>query len=1189
MYSVLRKYDRVQLVMFLSSLLLLPINQSKQIRVEKAVWDLLIDYQSGSVAIANNDVIQDVNTSIKFCTIEDPVENLFTQNVMFYGGNYTVYPGISSDSVNQLQMILDTVNAMKNDIDNNIVREMFTTSLCMLKLSNSLAEKIGHTRYMKCVQDQWNPLVGFDNQDTCQQHMEAITFSDEMLRKIGILNRSIFKPFIFCNEDLRSDEYQPEDNLFYSKPLYESQGSLKVLFPCSITEALKRYLLSALQSYGLYKGMILSSIMRQTNLMHNVFLDKGYNHVQNIMELEGDTDIYTARIYRIDTDKYLAHIILSSYERYGAIETCNSISQNSKNTLDRVKKDVEDSIKEISSEVKSDNIVVLVSGMYFGCELYSGGIHPIVINLVDLFLILRTDKLNPLSFWKFNKALKKLQSINPGLSFFSLWHMYNENNQSFYVSDEEKPSIMYIDYSVGIDSKCHVYSSNDIHLSLDINNKLTKVIKHSTLYQNCIYNQLVIGSSSHFLLVSDYNVPIWITIDVSNGLLELKTIVAEAIAYWLWKMNLMLKPYVSARGFSVIEIAISSLEQQNNLSNRRDSSVGSIEGISIHHTGYMIGIELNVESQKSFMRADNKTEYALMKDVLIKLLSISGSDTNAAERMCSQIMSNYKAKMIHIRETNDIFAIPTDCKWVHQLYNTDIDLLLDDLAKKVNSSVDKEIDYKKNHDKLMAIDRVIKHYLTILNDRLQGCNINRLIETLMRSHEVLIFTKRKKTWLSSSIKHCYPEVFPKHQRDIVDIDNSMRAVRFLIEFSMHKPSAEFILSNDSIEELLAICHHIISFGMKKDIIRANLWEIRIDKLASGRLGIVEESESYRKFVKAKQTSLFEYYERSYKDEYDDMSPNSEHDKELNMALSAEYGINCTDIEDILYHFIEVSGTHSSNVIYMKRVLLKNDLQKLGVSCDKISAFLKMFVLEQRETWNAIPTGFKRSEIEPWHHKRRLSMAFKPIISQQDTLVIGVKSLFQAYLYLLTGIENGRLKQDLFISSEMKAYTARVTKDLSKKFVDEVKNELTELNPKLIVRKEVIINKNGDIDIAEDLGLGDIDLLAYNSVLNIVYAIECKRINFGRTPTEIRNERRRFIRDSDDQFSWISKHRNRQRWMNNNKEAIKIFLKLPDSDFSIQSYMVVSEDIALKYLEPTDLPIATLDELTAMLQGNCELV
>ncbi len=1185
-YFDLRKYDRRELVSYLASLLLLPINQSKQIRIEKALWDILGDNQSGHTPIVHDAAIRDTNVCIKFSTEEDPAENLFTQNVMFYGGNYTVYPGISSGSVNQLQIILDSIDSMKDNIAHEIVRDLFTTSLCMLKLSNSVAEEIGHNRYMSCVQDHRNPLVGFNNQSTCNEYMDAICLPEERLRKLGIVNWSIFKPFIFKNEDLSEHEYQPIDNVFCSKPLYQSLDSIIVLFPSLIAEALKRYLLSSLEKHSLFRGMILNSLMRQTSIMHKEFCDKGYQHVSDVVEVEGDADIHTARIYRIDVDKYLAHVILSSYGGYGAAESCNSIFQTSRNTLDRVYRDVENSIKESNEEVNPDYIVVLISGMYFGCELYSGGTDPIVINLADLYLILRSDKLNPLSFWKFKKALKTLPFINPGLSFFSLWHRYNNNNQTFYISDGVRPSLMHIDYSVGIESKCDVYSSNDIHLAMDTNNKLTKVIKHSTLYQNCIYNQLAIGCSSHFLFVSDYIVPIWITIDSSNGLLVLKTIVAEAIAYWLWKMNLMLRPYVSPRGFRVIDISISASQKQDNTSDKLHSSVGSIEGISIHQTGRGIGIVLNCECQKSFMRSDNEAEYALMKEVLVNLLSISCSDTNVAESICSQCMNNDKAKMIHISEKFDVFSIATDCSWVHQLHNTDIDLLLDDIAKEASSSVDKEIDFDKTHDKLFAINRVIDHYLSILNNRIEGCNVNRLIESLMRSHEALIFIKRKKTWLSSSIRHCYPEVFPKHQGDLIDIDNSMRAIRFLIEFSMHTPSAEFILSNDSIEELLAICHHIISFGIKKDIIRSNLWEIRIDRLASGRLGIVEESESYGRFVNAKQKNLFDYYERSYIDEYGDVSPNKEQNIELNKAMFAEYGINCIDIESILYHFEEISRSGPSSVICMKPERLKADLQNSGMASDKVDAFLNMFVLEQRDSWESLPIGFARKEIEPWHHKRSLSLAFKPIVSQQDDLIIGVKTLFQSYLYLLTGIHNGRIREELFKSTEMKAYSENIIKQLSCDFVELVQNRINQLNPDLIIAgTDLVINKNGDIEIPCDLGLGDIDVLAYDNNLKIVYSIECKRINFGRTPTEIRNERERFIRDSRNKSSWISKHRRRHQWMSYNKEAIRSYLELEDTDFTIQSYVVVSEDIALRYLESTDIAIVTLDELTTMLSGN----
>lgn len=268
---------------------------------------------------------------------------------------------------------------------------------------------------------------------------------------------------------------------------------------------------------------------------------------------------------------------------------------------------------------------------------------------------------------------------------------------------------------------------------------------------------------------------------------------------------------------------------------------------------------------------------------------------------------------------------------------------------------------------------------------------------------------------------------------------------------------------------------------------------------------------------------------------------------------------------------------------MKSERLKAELQKSGMACDKVDAFLNMFVLEQRDSWESLPIGFARKEIEPWHHKRKLSLAFKPIISQQDDLIIGVKTLFQSYLYLLTGIHNGRIREDLFKSTEMKAYSESIINQLSCDFVDIVQNRINELNPDMILAgTDLVINKNGDIDIPCDLGLGDIDILAYDNNRKIVYSIECKRINFGRTPTEIRNERERFIRDSRNQSSWISKHRRRHQWMSYNKEAIRSYLELEDTDFTIQSYVVVSEDIALRYLESTDISIVTLDELTTML-------
>ncbi len=1096
---------------------------------------------------------------------------------MFYGGNYTVYPGISSESVNQLQMILDSINSMKDDIGNTIIGEMLAPTLFMLRLSNSVAETVGHTRYMSCVQDQWNQLVGYGNQTTCDQYMDAICFSEERLHELGVTNWSVFEPFLFQKEDLVAHEYNSVNNLFCSKPLYKTQDSIIVLYPNLIAEALVYYLLSSLEKHGLYKGMVLNSIMRQTSIMSKEFCDRGYEHIMSLDEVRGNDDIYTARVYRIDIDKYLAHVIPSTYSKYGADE----LFQNMNNTLDRAYRDIEGSLKRINIEFDQECMVVLISGMYYGHQTYSCGKDTIVINLADLFLVLRSERLNPLTFWKYKKALKILPPINPGLPFFSLWHMYNVNHQSFYFFDGEIPSELAIDYSMGIDSKCALYLSNDVHLALDTENRLKKVIKHTTLYQNCIYRELKMGSSLHFLLISNYMVPIWITLGGSKEHLHIKLIVGEAIAYWLWKMNPLLKPYISPEGLDVINISISASAQKDNVSDKQNTPAGSIEGIPIQKTGQGIDVELNSECDTLFMRSDNKAEYALMKEVLVNLLSISGSDIDIAELICAQCMKNDKAKMIHVTDRQDIF-IPADSNWTHQLHNTDIDLLLDDTAKIVSSPVEKETDCNETREKLFAIDQVIYHYLSILEMRLQGCDINRLIETLMKSHEALILEKRKETWLSSSRRNCFPEVFSEHQKDIINIDNSMRAIRFLIEYSMHTPTAEYQLSNDAIEELMAVCYLINSFGFKKDVIYSKLWEIQIEKLSSGRLGIVEESDSYGEFIMATQERFYKQYERSYIDDYTrdytDEALEEEYDSEFDSALIAEYGIDSSDFRNILLRLSKISRLGSSSVLSIKRDLLKDELQKSGISGDKVDAFLNMFVLEQRDSWKSLPEGFTRKDIEPWQFKRRLSMSFKPIIAQQDILIIGIHTLLQSYLYLSTGIHNGRLKEDFFKSTEMKKYSDKIIDLLSRDFVDMVKNQLNKLRPEMIVKKEVLINKHGDIDIPQDLGLGDIDILAYDANPKCAYSIECKRINFGRTPTEIRNERKRFIEDSRNQSSWISKHRRRHEWMSGNKEKIRAYLQLEDTDFSIKSYVVVSENIALQYMVQTDIPVVTLEEL-----------
>jgi hypothetical protein len=117
--------------------------------------------------------------------MEDPVDNLFTQIIMFHGGNFIVYPGISSSSVSQLQMIVDFMHLNQEWIDKDTFSELFENTYFILHLSNTIANRLDHTRYLSTIVDSWQPLKGFSSQNELDRHIEAVTFSVDELDKIG--------------------------------------------------------------------------------------------------------------------------------------------------------------------------------------------------------------------------------------------------------------------------------------------------------------------------------------------------------------------------------------------------------------------------------------------------------------------------------------------------------------------------------------------------------------------------------------------------------------------------------------------------------------------------------------------------------------------------------------------------------------------------------------------------------------------------------------------------------------------------------------------------------------------------------------------------------------------------------------------------------------------------------------------
>lgn len=181
-----QKYDRLKLLSFFSGLQLLPENHTKSIRLEYIMQIALLTREQKKEEIVPDELIAKVNKLVPSngdigCN-EDPVENLFTQNVLFYGGNYIVYSGIYSNITQIIQNFLTTFLHKIKNIDKK--GHILKTSLGILLISNEIAKRLKHTRYITSPEKEWRENIKLPSKEKISNYSDSVIFSEEDIKEL---------------------------------------------------------------------------------------------------------------------------------------------------------------------------------------------------------------------------------------------------------------------------------------------------------------------------------------------------------------------------------------------------------------------------------------------------------------------------------------------------------------------------------------------------------------------------------------------------------------------------------------------------------------------------------------------------------------------------------------------------------------------------------------------------------------------------------------------------------------------------------------------------------------------------------------------------------------------------------------------------------------------------------------------
>ena len=164
-------------------------------------------------------------------------------------------------------------------------------------------------------------------------------------------------------------------------------------------------------------------------------------------------------------------------------------------------------------------------------------------------------------------------------------------------------------------------------------------------------------------------------------------------------------------------------------------------------------------------------------------------------------------------------------------------------------------------------------------------------------------------------------------------------------------------------------------------------------------------------------------------------------------------------------------------------------------------------------------------------------------------MIVVPSILAGTLSYVGQAAFGDLPESLFESPEMRACVGKAADRNGHEFARRVAKRLAEL--KWETAREVSLTRFGGDD-----SLGDVDVLGWQPVTGLVYAIECKSLRFDRTIAEVGGRLAEYSAGTvGAKRTSLQKHLDRMSCLETNRERVADFTEIPLDLLQLRSGLV----------------------------------
>lgn len=1177
-----------QLLNFIIGLQMQPNNHGKNVRMEELATHIVTNLNSnpnGNLKLFK----QHLDIEFDSNYMEDIPENLFCENIVFYGGNYTVFSGIYGYAVEIFKNLTETIFTQKNDLPDDFKNHVYSGVTLILELGKILSLKFDIEGNIEGAQGERKFEYLSKEIDTSFSQNEINQICKEYKIDPRILNDFIVQP-----NDTGFSNSDPDKNPLLKKPIIKFEDKYYFVLISSQVTVLNEFIIRLSNQYNCNQKL--------TELYHDKLWHEQWGACDKMGWQLTDIELPLNKTPRILKER------IFQFEQNRLAYACYFHNDKDEEYFSNKNLDLDKRITEVITELRKNpsmkdyKFLSLVTYDSMGRNMFIGFGAPqkdelrISFSMHQFNFLCSSEKWDNLSLWKFAKSYEIFSKTTKSTSTDTLdmYSIYKAKDESFYFGDDARPNFLTVVPGDGsrLIKEAKIKKNNHGILSQI---KGRNVFIPSTKYADYAPLYKPLNSLGYYsICLKAFDFPLWIVNhQVKNKLMTIQVRnFAEAVGFWLYK----LKPEIA----NTLNLAISNFFEINIILDKKlfeDTQTKDIVE-SEEDDNYTFSLSENIlefsipfSKMKTFTGSNNFGEREMMKAILnafnlVQGISFSEQDIVSFVDKCIPLG---QAKMILLSDSHKDPLI--DNRWlVKPFYISDpeVDILLDEIPFLIEQTtkIPRNIDNEEDKKKLFNIATSL--LLDTLNNEIQNFEFEFLLHVLLELHESLVWKREQnKTMIPAQIL-CFGNL-EGELKEILDKDNKLvktsLATRCLIEYLASKPTKGSVKAGfDDIDRLLVLMHEIANYGFLSDAIHFKIANPTVGKLDSGRIGISREffDEKLKPFAEANSKEEVNRYIENFDNrfeiaEFSQEEKELEDDKEvkeIDSAFLEDWGIGYLNIYKFCFScFIICNEKQSSTCSINESEFINLIKNKAKIAEKEIVAGIERFSITQRDEYLKAPKGYNDSEVFPWKYNREFSFARRFIVkykNKKDETILtwGFRNAISAQKQLEYLLYEGKLNNG---GKRIEKLLGTFRERKGKQYRNKVKDWL-KTNPDLtVIDYEVKIDTNGHL--IADKNYGDIDVLVHNTKTNTVYSLECKDTNKAKNIHEMKKEMDSYL-GREGQKGMIQKHVERHNWLNANKEKLCAFLKI-DKEPRVASFMLTSEVIPMTYIKAEALPLPTI--------------